>query len=266
MRDFRDAKAMAQTLRDALKAKSISVSYSESLELVARTLGFHDWNVLSAAIQSSQPVAAPANNFPAPSFSGGTVIPVAPMRDIVFFPQLITPIFVGREKTRRAIDSAAANDGRIVVITQRRAEDDDPDFEALYSIGVVADIMNRVELPNGNQRVRVSCGKRVAVLRPVEADFLAAEVVPIEELRALDTEAFALTREVFEAYRSSTNTVPPQSLYRYAGEPGVLADVVVQLLEVGIEKMQQVLEIQDVVRRLETILGWMRAGAPAKAS
>ncbi|MBO4228292.1 LON peptidase substrate-binding domain-containing protein [Bradyrhizobium neotropicale] len=264
MRDFRDAKAMAQTLRDALKAKSISVSHSESLELVAKTLGFHDWNVLSAAIQSSQPAAAKSP--PALSFNGGTVIPVAPMRDIVFFPQLISPMFVGREKTRRAVESAAANDGRIVVITQRRAEDDDPDFDALYSVGVVADIMNRVELPNGNQKVRVSCGKRVAVVRPAEADFLAAEVVPLEEVRALDTQAFALTSEIFEAYRSSTNTVPPQSLYRYAGEPGVLADVVVQLLEIGVEKMQQALEIRDVVARLETILGWMRAGAPAKAS
>jgi uncharacterized protein len=266
MRDFRDAKAMAQTLRDALKAKSVSVSHSESLELVAKTLGFHDWNVLSAAIQSSQPFAVQSKSPPAPAFNGGTVIPVAPMRDIVFFPQLISPMFVGRPKTRRAVESAAANDGRIVVITQRRAEDDNPDFDALYSVGVVADIMNRVELPNGDQKVRISCGKRVAVLRPAAADFLAAEVVPLEEFRALDTEAFALTREIFEAYRSSTNTVPPQSLYRYAGEPGVLADVVVQLLEVGVEKMQQALEIRDVVARLETILGWMRAGAPAKAS
>ena len=106
MRDFRDAKAMAQTLREALKLKSISVSHSESLELVARTLGFHDWNVLSAAIQSSQPVSIQAK-LRAGSRSAGTVIPVAPMRDVVLFPQLISPIFVGREKTRRAIESAA---------------------------------------------------------------------------------------------------------------------------------------------------------------
>jgi uncharacterized protein len=265
MRDFRDAKAMAQTLRDALKTKSISISHSESLELVARTLGFHDWNVLSAAVQSSRPIAAQSRSPATPSFNGGTVMPVAPMRDIVFFPQLISPMFVGREKTRRAVESAAANDGRIVVIAQRRAEDDDPDLDALYSVGVVADIMNRVELPNGNQKVRVSCGKRVAVVRPAEADFLAAEVVPLEEVRAFDAEAFALAREIFETYRSSTNTVP-QSLYRYAGEPGVLADVVVQLLEVGVEKMQQALEIRDVVARLETILDWMRAGTPGTAS
>ena len=103
MRDFRDAKAMAQTLRDALKVKSISVSHSESLELVARTLGFHDWNVLSAAIQSSRPVAVQPGKLSARSPGASSVIPVAPMRDVVFFPQLISPIFVGREKTRRAI-------------------------------------------------------------------------------------------------------------------------------------------------------------------
>ena len=101
MRDFRDAKAMAQTLREALKTKSISLSHSESLEIVAKTLGVHDWNVLAAVIQASGKVlAAPRKS----SSLGGTEIPVAPMRDVVFFPQAITPIFVGREKTRRAIE------------------------------------------------------------------------------------------------------------------------------------------------------------------
>ena len=152
MCDFRDAKAMAQTLREALKVKSISVSHSESLELVARTLGFHDWNVLSAAIQSSQPVSIQAAKLRARSPSAGTVIPVAPMRDVVFFPQLITPIFVGREKTRRAIESAAANGGRILVVTQKRPDDDDPDFDALHSVGVLAEIIHRAEMPHGDLR------------------------------------------------------------------------------------------------------------------
>lgn len=265
MRDFRDAKAMAHTLRDALKSKSISISHSESLELVAQTLGFHDWNVLSAAIQSSRPVAAAAKS-PAASLNGGTVIPVTPMRDIVFFPQLISPMFVGREKTRRAIERAVAHDGRIVVVTQKRAEDDNPGFDALHSIGVIADIIHRVQLPNGDFRVKVSCAERVAIIRPVENDFLAAEVAPIGELRALDAEAFARTREIFEAYQSFTNTAPPPSLYRYASEPGVFADVLAQVLDLGIEKTQQILETPDVVMRLETILGWLRAGAPARAN
>jgi ATP-dependent Lon protease len=266
MRDFRDAKAMAQTLRDTLKTKSITLSHSESLELVAKTLGFHDWNVLSAAIESSRSVAAPPSRSPASSPKISTAIPVAAMRDIVFFPQLISPIFVGREKTRRALDHAAANGGRIVVLAQRQAEDDDPDFDALYRVGVVADIIHRVELPNGNIRVKVSCAERAAIVRPVAGDFLAAEVETIEETRALDAQAFTLTRELFSAYEGYANTPAPQSLYRYAREPGVLADVVAQVMEVGIEKTQQILETSDVVARLEILLGWMRTGAPVAAS
>lgn len=87
MRDFRDAKAMAQTLRDALKAKSVSLTHSESLEIVARTLGFHDWNVLAAAIQASQSMLASPRKSPTSTLGGGILLPVAPMRDVVFFPQ-----------------------------------------------------------------------------------------------------------------------------------------------------------------------------------
>jgi ATP-dependent Lon protease len=121
-------------------------------------------------------------------------------------------------------------------------------------------------MPHGDLRVKVSCSERTAVVRPVDGDFLAAEVAPIEETRGLDPEAFMLTREIFDAYQGFANTAPPQSLYRYASEPGVLADVVVQLMEVGIDRMQQVLETGDVVARLQTILGWMREGSPVKAN
>jgi ATP-dependent Lon protease len=263
MRDFRDAKAMAQTLRDALKVKSISVSHSESLELVAKALGFHDWNVLSAAIQSSLPIAEPLGK--ASARSHGAVIPIAPMRDVVFFPQLITPIFVGREKTRRAIEHAARSDGRLLVVTQKRPEDDDPGFDALHSVGVIAEIISRVETGQGNMRVKVSCSERAAIVRPINGDFLSAEVATIEETRALDPEAFIRAREIFETYQSFANSAPPQSLRRYAREPGVLADVLVQLMEVGIDRMQQILETSDVVARLDTILGWMREAPPVKA-
>ena len=102
-------------------------------------------------------------NRPADRPGANAVIPVAPMRDVVFFPQLISPIFVGREKTRRAIESAASNGGRLLVVTQKRPDDDDPDFDALYSIGVIADIIHRVETPQGNLRVKVSCSERAAI-------------------------------------------------------------------------------------------------------
>ena len=89
-------------------------------------------------------------------------------------------------------------------------------------------------------------------------------MAPIEETRALDADAFTLMHEIFEAYQSFTSSPPLQSLYRYVREPGALADVVAQLMEVGIDKMQQILETRNVVARLETILGWMREGASTR--
>jgi ATP-dependent Lon protease len=256
MRDFRDAKAMAQTLRDTLKTKSINVSHGESLELVAKTLGFHDWNVLSAAILASQPEAKPKND--------GAAMPVTPMRDVVFLPQLLAPIFVGRDKTKKAIESAMAGDGRVFVVTQKRAEDNDPDFDALYSVGVIAHIIEPVDLPNGNLRVKVSCSKRAVIVRPRPGDFLAADIEPIEETRAMTVEAYARMREILDAYPIYAKASAPPYLHGHSQEPGVFADVAVWLLRLGIEKTQQALEIGDVVTRLETILAWMKA-EPAAA-
>ena len=94
MRDFRDGKAMAQTLREALQAKSVSLTHSESLELVARVLGFHDWNVLSARIQSEhQPLATKPTALPSTS----TGLPTMPVRDLVLFPKMVVPLIMARE-------------------------------------------------------------------------------------------------------------------------------------------------------------------------
>src|SRR5262245_56170003 len=100
MRDFRDAKAMAQTLRESLKMKSIALTHSESLELVATILGFHDWNVRSATIQSKvQPAANPGSTIPATvGLAAENQLPAVPLRDIVLFPHLNVPLFVGRAK------------------------------------------------------------------------------------------------------------------------------------------------------------------------
>ena len=122
MRDFRDAKAMAQTLRDTLRAKSVSLTHSESLEIIAKTFGVHDWNVLAAAIQASQSMLAPPRKSPIRSPGDSILLPVAPMRDVVFFPHAISPIWVGREKTRRAIDAAIAGAGVTRVLSYQAAQ------------------------------------------------------------------------------------------------------------------------------------------------
>src|SRR5258707_15606889 len=115
MRDFRDAKAMAHTLREALKTKSVSLTHSESLELVAKILGFHDWNVLSATIRSeAQPAANPGSTIPATvRLAAGHQLPTLPLRDIVAFPHLNAPLFAGRAKAISAVERAMAEDRSI---------------------------------------------------------------------------------------------------------------------------------------------------------
>jgi uncharacterized protein len=109
MRDFRDAKAMAQTLRDELKAKGVSLTHSDNLELVARVLGFHDWNTLAAKIQSENQANEPGTTTPAtakPTIPAGVGLPTVPLRDIVLFPNMRVPLFVGRDASKRALGDA----------------------------------------------------------------------------------------------------------------------------------------------------------------
>jgi len=273
MRDFRDAKAMAQTLREALQVKSVSLTHSESLELVAKILGFRDWHVLAAKIQASQPtVPESGTSVPAtilPSIPAGTGIPIFPMRDLVLFPQMITPIFVGRDKTRRAVECAMAGDRRVLVIAQRRGADNDPNtLESLYPVGVTASVINRQTQVDGVLKVSVSGLQRTAIVRLINNEFLSAEVAPIEEGRGQSPEAAALSRSVLDAYQVYANvdfsSLPPERRFRLPsiGDPGLLADTVAPLLSIGIEQKQRLLETSDVVTRLQTILDLMNAGRP----
>jgi ATP-dependent Lon protease len=268
MRDFRDAKAMAQTLRDALQAKSVSFTHSESQELIAKILGCRDWNVLAARIQASQPAMTSAQA----TISADTSIPVFPMRDLVLFPHMIAPIFVGRDKTRRAVERAMAGDRRVLVVAQRRGADDDPDsLEALYPIGVTASVIDRQTQVDGVLKVSVSGLQRMAIARLINREFLAAEAVPIEEERGQSQEAATLSRAVLDAYQvyakvdfSALSTAPRARFgLPSIGDPSLLADTLAPLLSISIEQRQQLLETGDVVTRLEKILELMNTGGPA---
>src|SRR5215831_2517841 len=119
MRDFRDAKAMAQTIRDELKAKGVCLTHSDNLELVAKILGFHDWNTLAAKIQSEDQslITQPGTMTPAtakPTNPTGAGLPTVPLRDAVLFPNTFAPLFVGRNASIRAVNDAMAGDKRIL--------------------------------------------------------------------------------------------------------------------------------------------------------
>ena len=266
MRDFRDAKAMAQTLREALKTKSVSLTHSESLELVATILGFHDWNVLSATIQSEvQPAANPGSTIPATvRLAAENQLPTLPVRDIVVFPHLNVPLFAGRAKTISAVEHAMAEDRRILVVTQRRPGDDNPTAADLYGVGLTASVTDLIKLNDGTIKLLVKTLTRATIVRLVEDPFLTAEIAPFDESRGQDEEAIA--RAVLEALFAARNVGQISSVYdrlQENKEPGTLADAVAAILTCDMRQKQDLLETGDVVSRLQKILALMKTDQQA---
>ena len=146
MRDFRDAKAMAQTLRQSLTQKSVAISHSESLELVSRMLGTADWNTLSALIQSGRREAATAEVV-RPEHPGR--YPAIPLRDLVPFPTATYPIFVGRQKTMQALDHAFERQREVVIAVQKDSAVDDPQTDDFHEIGVLGRLLELARLDDG---------------------------------------------------------------------------------------------------------------------
>jgi len=268
MRDFRDAKAMAQTLREALKPKSVSLTHSESLELVATILGFRDWNVLSATIQSAvKPPANPGSTIPATvRLAAGNQLPTLPLRDIVVFPHLNVPLFAGRAKTISAVERAMAEDRRILVVTQRRPGDDNPTAADLYGVGLTASVTDLIKLNDGTIKLMVKTLTRATIVRLVEDPFLTAEIAPFDESRGQDEEAIALSRAVLEALFDARNVGQISSVcdrFQENKEPGTLADAVAAILGCDIRQKQDLLETGDVVSRLQKILTLMKTDQQA---
>jgi ATP-dependent Lon protease len=268
MRDFRDAKAMAQTLREALKTKSVSLTHSESLELVATMFGFHDWNVLSARIQSElQTAANPGSTIPATvRLAAENRLPTVPLRDIVLFPHLKVPLFAGRARTIQAVECAMVKDRRILVVTQRRSGDDNPTAADLYGVGLTARVTDLVKLDDGTIKLLVKTFTRATIVRLVEAPFLTAEIAPFDESRGQDEEAIALSRAVQETLFAARNTGQISFLYdrlQESNDPGTLADAVAALLPCSIRQKQDLLETGDVVSRLQKILALMKTDQQA---
>ena len=257
MRDYRDAKAMAQTLRQALKDKSVALTHSESLELIARVLGVADWNTLSARINASPPAAAAAD---VPTVSR----PVLPLRDLVLFPDMTTPIFAMRLKSVAAIEQAMATDKEIFFVTQRKAADDDPGPDELYTLGVVARPIEVAKLPDGSIKMMVQGLRRARATRfDPDGGCLVAELAAVEREGAAREEATTVSRELLRRFAAHANIdleSPPQALVQlgYLQDPGRIADVIAQYLSLSIEQRQQVLEAMDVVQRMQMIMAMMK--------
>jgi ATP-dependent Lon protease len=190
-------------------------------------------------------------------------LPVLPLRDIVVFPHMVVPLFVGREKSVRALEEVMKGDKQILLATQKNSADDDPEPGSIYDVGVVAGVLQLLKLPDGTVKVLVEGKRRAALLRFTQTDsFFEAEVAGLDEDGEDAPEAEALSRAVaeqFENYVKLNKKVPPEALASIPqiAEPGKLADSIAAHLSVKIADKQALLEIFNVAKRLEKVYGLM---------
>ena len=192
---------------------------------------------------------------------GGQTVPVLPLRDIVVFPHMIVPLFVGREKSVRALEEVMSEEKQILLLTQKNAADDDPTPDGLHKIGTMATVLQLLKLPDQTVRVLVE-GKSRARVRGFtgRTDFFQAQIDPVFETVGEGRETEALVRTVktnFEQYIKLNRKVPAETLASVAQieEAAKLADTVASHLSVKIGDRQALLETLDTAERLEKVLG-----------
>ncbi|MEQ9332726.1 endopeptidase La [Thalassobaculum sp.] len=194
---------------------------------------------------------------------GTEVFPVLPLRDIVVFPHMIVPLFVGRDKSVRALEDVMKDDKQILLVTQKNAADDDPAAEEIFEVGTVGTVLQLLKLPDGTVKVLVEGGRRARILRYTATDnFFEAEAEEIEEDAGDRQEVEALSRAViaqFEQYIKLNKKIPPEVLVsvNQIEEPAKLADTIASHLALKIADKQDLLETAGVVARLERVYGFM---------
>ena len=193
----------------------------------------------------------------------GTVYPVLPLRDIVVFPGMIVPLFVGREKSVKALEEVMKDDKQILLIAQKNASQDDPGPDDIYTIGTLGTVLQLLKLPDGTVKVLVEGGRRVRVTGYSDrVDFFEARAVDMEEVPGDAAELQAAARTVvseFENYVKLNKKVPPEVVVSInkIEEPTKLADTISAHLALKVAEKQQLLELDSVSKRLERILGLM---------
>ncbi len=195
----------------------------------------------------------------------GDPYPVLPLRDIVVFPHMIVPLFVGREKSVRALEDVMKDDKKILLLAQKNAAQDDPTTADIYSVGTVSTVLQLLKLPDGTVKVLVEGGQRARVVCYTEnPDFFQAEAELIEELEGGPEELEALSRSVvsqFEQYIKLNKKIPPEALVsiNQIDDSGKLADTVASHLALKISEKQELLETETIAERLERVYSFMEA-------
>jgi len=198
---------------------------------------------------------------------GGNVlrVPLLPLRDIIVFPHMVVPLFVGRQKSIKALEEAMNKQKFILLAAQREAKTNDPGEDDIYRVGTLGSVVQLLRLPDGTVKVLVEGKKRARVLRYVDqSEYFLVEAEEIEEPCPKTTEIEALTRSInstFEHYVKLNKKIPPEMIMSVASieDPARLADTIVAHLGVKLEDKQALLEIENPAERLERVLGNMRS-------
>jgi ATP-dependent Lon protease len=204
-----------------------------------------------------------------PDLPGGPAVadtlPVLPLRDIVVFPHMIVPLFVGRDKSVRALEAVMKDDKQILLVTQKNAAQDDPGVDDIFHVGTVSTVLQLLKLPDGTVKVLVEGGRRarIAAFKETEA-FFEAFVEPMDDQAAEARELEALARTVvgqFEQYIKLNKKIPPEVLVsiNQIEDPAKLADTVASHLSLKIPEKQELLETASVAERLERVFAHMES-------
>ena len=199
------------------------------------------------------------------SKSNRILIPLLPLRDIIIYPHMVVPLFVGRERSINSLEVALKQEKEILLVAQKNAKVDDPAEEDMYTTGTIGGVVQLIRLPDGTVKVLVEGRKRGKVKRFIPNDeYFLVEAEEIDEWVEVTSEVEALMRSVnsaFEAYVKLNKKIPPEILMPLAAieDPARLADTVAAHLQLKIEDKQLILEIEDPTERLERIYTLMQS-------
>jgi len=192
-------------------------------------------------------------------------IPVLPLRDVVVYPHMVIPLFVGRDKSIKALEAAMEEEKEILLVAQKSASEDDPSEEDVYRIGTLSTILQLLKLPDGTVKVLVEGGQRAKIVNFLEAEeFFTAQIAVLEAEAIEEREAEVLSRSVlnqFDQYVKLNKKVPPEVLTSLSGieDPNRLLDTIAAHMALKIEEKQEILEITDLRERFEHLLAMMES-------
>lgn len=265
MRDYHDAKVMAQSLRTALTERNISIKQSESLEIVAQTLGVKDWNTLSALIRD-HPTRGPqriiVHGTRAKRLKARVTLPAIPLLDVSIFPRTFFPLLSRRKRSLRAIETAVKQDGRVFLIAQKDETEEEPDLTGLYGTGVVA-LIHQCLVTRDDTRLTVEGLQRARIERFASGELYEATIVPVGEQIGNPERTLRVAQQLereYQAYASRHRPSHPLPSNCEA-DPGHLADEIPIRLMVRLkispkerqQILQQILEEADVPERLSKV-------------